>query len=212
MTTDYPPTPWRFRGKFWAGVFKTSSPIELPPGLKPVLNRRWLVVMVIRYLEGTLQYDELAFGVLARWKAYAGLYVPYIWVNDLASLHGGREIWGVPKVMANFVWDEKQENKVSISDHEGPILTLEMGDGGWLPPVWLVMPGMGHVENHWAYGVSRMRAKLRRTNLRMAQWSGRFPWQVSECPMFRIAASQFRAVFPTPKLLPDGVAELARSS
>jgi hypothetical protein len=203
MSTDYPPTPWRFRGKYWAGVFKTSSTIELPAGLKPVLNRRWLVVMLIRYLEGTLHYDELAFGVLAHWKAYVGLYVPYIWVNDLASLRGGREIWGVPKVMADFAWEEKEENKVCISDQEGPILTMEMENGGWLPPVWSMMPGMGHVENHWTYGVSRMYARLRRTNLRIEQWSGRFPWQVSECPMFRIAASEFRATFPAPKLLPE---------
>jgi hypothetical protein len=201
--TDYPPAPWRFRGKFWAGVFKTSSTIELPPGLKPMLNRRWLVVMLIRYLEGTLQYDELAFGVLARWKGYAGLYVPYIWVNDLASLRGGREIWGVPKVMADFAWERNDESRVCISDQEGPILALELADGGWLPPAWLMMSGIGQVANHWAYGVSRMRAGLRRTNLRIAHWSDRFPWQVSDNPLFRIAASEFRAIFPAPKLLAD---------
>jgi hypothetical protein len=202
MGTDYPATPWRFRGKFWAGIFKTSSTIELPAGLKPVLNRRWLVVMLIRYLEGTLQYDELAFGVLARWKGYAGLYVPYIWVNDLKSLHGGREIWGVPKEMADFAWDGQDEHRVCVSDQDGPILTLEMGDGGSLAPAWLVMPGIGHVENHWVYGILRMRGGLRRTNLQIAQWSERFPWQVSECPIFRVAASEFRATFPAPKLLP----------
>lgn len=162
--------------------------------------------MLIRYLEGTLQYDELAFGVLARRKAYAGLYVPYIWVNDIASLHGGRAIWGVPKEMADFTWDGSSRssgNTVRISDREGPILTMEIQDDGWLPPVWATLPGIGHVENHWTFGIPWMSARLRRTILRIVQWSARFPWQVSECPMFRIAASEFRATFPAPKLLPD---------
>ena len=90
----YPAPPWKMKGQLWMGLFKADRPIPLPAGLKSLLDPRSLFVVLVRYLEGTLCYDELAFGTLTRLGAWVGVYVDYIWVTELASVWGGRRLWG----------------------------------------------------------------------------------------------------------------------
>ena len=74
----YPPPPWRLAGEAWVGYFRADRPIPVPRGVHHVFGSRWLVVILARYLDGTLRYDELAFGVAARHGAAVGLFVDRI--------------------------------------------------------------------------------------------------------------------------------------
>ena len=47
-------------------LLQSRCPIEPPVGLTPFLDSRLIVVILVRYLEGTLQYDEFGIGGLAR--------------------------------------------------------------------------------------------------------------------------------------------------
>src|SRR5690348_12427980 len=100
----FPPPPWKCSGQMWTGIFKSTIPRQLPAGFKPVLNPHLFVISLIRYLDGTLRYDELIFGTLAMRGRRYGIHVDEIWVNDTASIWGGRRTWGLPKNPATFTW------------------------------------------------------------------------------------------------------------
>src|SRR5918999_2652283 len=169
---DYPPMPWRMRGTLAMGVFPVVQPPAIPDGARPVFPRS-LIVVLVRYLAGTLSYDELIVGSLARHGRRAGLFVHRIWVNDLASLWGGRRHWGLQKQLAEFGW----------KDH-----TFEVVDGGEilaagsvtprpprLPSVSLPLSGFGRFDDAWLFTTSRLRARWAPARMELTQWSARLP-------------------------------------
>src|SRR3712207_4856461 len=101
----YPPVPWRSRGQLWMGIYDSGTRPALPQGLQALANPNWLVLALVRYLEGTLRYDELVVGALVRRGLRVGGHVHSIWVNDEASLWGGRRMWGVATGLAAFPWN-----------------------------------------------------------------------------------------------------------
>jgi hypothetical protein len=73
----HPPAPWRLHGEL----------IFIPT--------RWGGAMLAHYTGGTLAYHEL---IVFR----PGWVVAHIFVDSEESLHGGREIWKLPKELAEF--------------------------------------------------------------------------------------------------------------
>jgi len=51
---------------------------------------------------GVLQYRELLSAVLIRHRARPGVSIVDIWVESPASRDGGRELWGIPKELAEL--------------------------------------------------------------------------------------------------------------
>ena len=202
VQASYPPAPWRSSGRLWMGLFKTDVPPPLPDGLKRLLNPNWLVVTVVRYLEGTLCYDELVLGGLARRGLRLGMWVYGMWVDDEVSLWGGRRIWGLHKEMADFAWEG---NTVRISDEQGPITTLvvDRSEVGRLPKVWVPTLGLGFLDGQWTYTVASMWGRLARGGLRVSEWSERFPYRPNGEATFSLSAKPFRMTVPPPKILRD---------
>jgi hypothetical protein len=86
------------------GFYDAGTHLALPDGLVPLLNPNWLVLTIARHLEGTC-YNEFIIGALVRRAVRAGIHLHAIWVDEEASLWGGRHIWGIPKERATFVWN-----------------------------------------------------------------------------------------------------------
>jgi hypothetical protein len=128
VPSRYPPAPWRLVGH----VVVVAAPVALEAArslvpaalqLAPVLPGRALrVVLLGLYREGsTLRYAELAgmVGPVIRAGAPAAL-VHAMFVDDVRSRAGGRELWGVPKELASFRW---RPGAVEVSDAAGaPLL------------------------------------------------------------------------------------------
>lgn len=78
----------------------------LPGGLRPLPAERGRAlggILAARYDErATLRYHELIVGVIAADRGRAALWVTHIWVDDERSVAGGREVWGLPKELAEF--------------------------------------------------------------------------------------------------------------
>ena len=197
----YPAPPWKMNGKLWMGMFKTDIPVELPGELKHLGDPHSLIVVLVRYLEGTLRYDELAFGTLTRLGPHIGIYVDYIWVTDLASLWGGRRIWGLQKNLAEFQWDD--DSTVSVSDEQGPIATIQVNDSpASLPWLWTPMPGIGQLdENQWVLTLGTMWARFSGAGLHIQAWSERFGYRPANEPVFGFAAKPFRMRVPAGKVI-----------
>jgi hypothetical protein len=90
----YPPAPWRLSGE-----------LTLIPAL--VRGRSPGGLMLVNYRAGTLTYNELI--VFSGWT-WRGFVVSHIYVDSEASLWGGREIWGLPKQLAEFAPGEVRQD------------------------------------------------------------------------------------------------------
>jgi acetoacetate decarboxylase len=84
----HPPPPWHLFGEL----------ILVPALVEP---RALGGVMLANYTSGTLVYRELI--VFSR-ATVRGMVVSHIYVDDEQSLSGGREIWGLPKELADFTF------------------------------------------------------------------------------------------------------------
>jgi hypothetical protein len=192
---DYPPAPWRMAGQLWMGVFPTDAPIPLPTGLRPLLSPRLAVLTLVRYRSGTMQYDELVIGTLARRGWRVGIWVDHIWVDSLPSVWGGRRIWGLPKNMAEFEWDG---DTVQVSDETGAIATVTVNmTPSSLPAIWMPAPGFGLIEDQLMFTWASLSVRLGRSGFQVKDWSARFPYRLKHStPSVVMAAKPFQMTVP----------------
>lgn len=195
-TAPFPPAPWEMVGVGWAGLFCTNAPVPLPAGRRRLLPPRLAVVALLRYRAGTLAYDELIVGVLARRGLRPGLVVTHIWVDSVASLHGGRQIWGLPKQLATFTW---HGDTVEACDADGRIAAITAGSPlPALPPLPLVVPALGRHDDGDVSFVPRLWACLTWPAFQIDSWSPRFLFRPAARPIVALGARPFRATFPPP--------------
>ncbi len=108
--TGYPPEPWELQGQLHLTVWRVPL-VHLPQlstGLRPVRAGGTALVAtswVIYEPGGVLSYRELLVAVLAHRGGRPLVTITDIWVDSAASLHGGRELWGIPKQRASFQVD-----------------------------------------------------------------------------------------------------------
>lgn len=119
----YPQAPWTLKG--YAAQTLNLIDIDqarshLPPELEivPVLPGKTLGgVYLSHYGAGSaLEYHELiVVSALARYGSNFGIWVSHIYVDNPDSVAGGREIWGLPKELAQFTWEKGTQSRVVVS-------------------------------------------------------------------------------------------------
>lgn len=192
----FPPAPWRMSGECWVGLFQADRDVPCPAAWKPLLSSRMAMVALMRYREGTLQYDELMVGPLVRRGLHMGLWVSHIWVDSVASLWGGRRMWSLPKELATFTWEE---GRVRVADAAGPIATFGVERRAGLGPSLPVpMPGIGGAPGRWTTFVGRMSGRLAPGGLRVEAWSDRFPFLLRGSASFSVRAHPMSLTVPAP--------------
>ncbi len=136
---SYPPEPWALRGQLHTSVFLVplaDVPAELPPGCRPVrLGRRAVVGTAWVSYEpgGVLSYRELMSTVLVRRGARLMPTITHIWVDSAVSRDGGRELWGIPKELAEFDFRDQAYTATAAA---GPIASGTVRPRTWLPGRW----------------------------------------------------------------------------
>ncbi|MFI7543647.1 acetoacetate decarboxylase family protein [Actinoplanes sp. NPDC049599] len=107
----YPPQPWDLRGQLYLSVFAVprsalpALPGPLAAAVRPVpFGRRALVGAAwVRYEPGgVLHYRELLAAVLVHERLRPRVSITDIWVDSVESRDGGRELWGIPKDLADL--------------------------------------------------------------------------------------------------------------
>lgn len=186
----YPPAPWELSGQLWTGLFKLrDGEIPIPAGARPSFGPRWLVLILVRYLGGTLRYDELALGTPVVYQKRRGVWVDRIWVDSEQSLWGGRRLWGLNKEMARFNW---RGNMVSVADAAGHIATLTLNrKPSRLMEIAFRAPGLGQIDGQWVAFQGRFRGRLGRAGLRIEEWADRFLYRPPMKPFVSFAAKPF---------------------
>jgi acetoacetate decarboxylase len=113
---SYPPAPWHLYGT----ALQSLHPIDLATArqfvpldfdLVSVLPGKTIGSLYLSVYEAnsTLQYHELIVApALVRYQGKIGAWISHIYVDNPQSVEGGRNIWGLPKQMADFSWDDRQ--------------------------------------------------------------------------------------------------------
>lgn len=112
---SYPAAPWQLYGTsvqslhlIDTAIAQTFVPADFE--LVSVLPGKTLgSVYLSNYTaNSTLQYHELIVApALVRFAGKVGGWISHIYVDNLDSVAGGRNIWGLPKEMAEFAWSDR---------------------------------------------------------------------------------------------------------
>ena len=104
---SYPPEPWDLQGLGYVALWlvPTRALPALPDGVRPVsvFGRSVVATGFVDYQPGgLLPYHEVLAAPLVRSRWRVGVSITDIWVDSAASKAGGRELWGIPKELADF--------------------------------------------------------------------------------------------------------------
>ncbi|WP_051324016.1 acetoacetate decarboxylase family protein [Candidatus Solirubrobacter pratensis] len=123
----YPPAPWRLHGE-----------VIIVPALRGG-------IVLADYTGGTLAYHELI--------VFSGLVVSRIYVDSPESMRGGREIWRLPKELAEFSYTR---SAVEVRKDGRVLLRARVRRRRGRVP--LVIPGPAIGDGKVSVGWLRMRA------------------------------------------------------
>lgn len=118
----YPPAPWILQGYAVIGCYLINKKLArpfVPTDLEIVSifpGKTLGLVYVSHYGSNSiLEYNELIVApALVTYGGKIGSWISHIYVDNESSVAGGREIWGLPKELANFDW---KDTGVSISQN-----------------------------------------------------------------------------------------------
>jgi hypothetical protein len=109
---SYPPAPWHMVGSLWLTLFKVRDRVGdlRPAGIYGAA--------FVSYEAGSpLTYSEfLVARPISTDKDGRRVSITDIWVDSPASVAGGRELWAIPKGLADFTLE---------SEHKGPFTSTE---------------------------------------------------------------------------------------
>ena len=107
------PAPWatRVQAVLWFHRAAPAAAEQLPPRLRGARTLPLTIGAFIRYLETPVgPYSEvLAAPLLLARAPLPASVVPFIAVDSLPSIHGGRANWALPKTLAAFEWSAPPE-------------------------------------------------------------------------------------------------------
>ena len=122
----YPDAPWRLRGQLWVSLFRVTEDAGRTPGRAPGRPAGLYGAAFVSYEPGSdLTYSEL---LVAR-PVGAGPRVEIldIWVDSPASRAGGRELWAIPKELADFGLDTRHTGPLSRTEWTARVPTGSVG-------------------------------------------------------------------------------------
>ncbi len=134
---SYPAAPWHMVGSLWLTLFKVGRPVDdlRPAGIYGAA--------FVSYEEGSpLTYSEfLVARPISTDKDGRRVSITDIWVDSPASVAGGRELWAIPKDLADFTL---------VSEHQGPFSSTD----------WTVTEGRTPIASATFKDVSRAAVRL----------------------------------------------------
>jgi hypothetical protein len=137
----YPQAPWTLQGY----SLQTLNLIDITAARSLVPSELEIIsvwpgktlggVYVASYGSGsTLEYNELiVVSAITRYANRFGVWISHIYVDNPDSVAGGREIWGLPKELAQFTWQLGERPYVRV--HQGDQLLCSLSYD-WQLPEW----------------------------------------------------------------------------
>lgn len=130
----YPAAPWKLKGY----AVQTLQLVNIEQACQFIPSELEIVsllpgktlggIYISCYESGSLlKYNELiVVPGFVRSRDKIGVWISHIYVDDRNSVAGGREIWGLPKEMANFSWNN---GSVNVSQNNRELCNLRYQKG-----------------------------------------------------------------------------------
>jgi acetoacetate decarboxylase len=141
MTMTYPPAPWHLYGNALQSfhlIDWESAKALVPSDLEivSVLPGKTLGSLYLSAYDSrsTLSYHELiVVAALVRYQGTIGSWVSHIYVDHPESVEGGRNIWGLPKEMADFTWGDRD---IQVAQGNTPLCQAQYGQAELPLSLW----------------------------------------------------------------------------
>jgi acetoacetate decarboxylase len=132
---SYPSAPWHLYGQALQSIHLVdlARAKELVPAdleIVSVLPGKTLGSLYLSVYDANsiLEYHELiVVTALVRYQGKIGSWVSHIYVDNLESVAGGREVWGLPKEMADFTWGDRQ---IQVAQGNRSLCQVQYSQGG----------------------------------------------------------------------------------
>ena len=161
----YPQAPWTLKGYAFIGL----QPIDIDR-VRPLIPSELGIISVWPgktvggvYLSSygpssVLEYNELI--VVAALTSYAGEFggwISHIYVDNPDSVAGGREIWGLPKELAEFKWEG---DRVTVHQENQRLCSLNYSRQGIGWRQWLAASAFSTLESNLVSFKSEFESQL----------------------------------------------------
>lgn len=202
---SYPTAPWTLKGYAIQTVqlldIERSRPL-IPQELEIISiwpGKTVGSVYLSSYKFGsTLEYNELiVVAGMVNYSGNIGAWISHIYVDNPNSVAGGREIWGLPKELAEFTWLTGEESSVTVRQGNREICSLIYTKPSLAFPVSLALPSFSSLasdfllfKGDFASRVGLVSGKLQLptesplTSLNLGQ-----PWLTAYCDDLRFVAN-----------------------
>ena len=143
----YPQAPWTLQGY----AIQTLQPLDID-SVRPLIPSELEIISVwpgktlggvylSHYGSGSvLEYSELiVIAAFVTHKGKFGGWISHIYVDNPDSVAGGREIWGLPKELAEFTWDNGSQ--VTVRQGNKLLCSLNYSQQGFGWRQWLGASG-----------------------------------------------------------------------
>lgn len=215
----YPPEPWHLRGRMYVSVWALRRaelprlPAELARTVRPLTVAGFGLVGAawVRYEPGgVLHYRELLSALLVRAGLRPRVSITHIWVDSAPSRDGGRELWGIPKELAELEIGEAEATvdgiTASARTQAGAIAAAVIRAGRRLPGRWPVGFRMAQLLGG--------RVRTTRAGCRTTVGTAVTTWEIDPAgplahlsgrrPLLTLALPDFRMVFGSAAPTSDG--------
>jgi len=133
VATPYPAAPWTMDGQLWLSLFRLGHDVDArrPAGVYGVA--------LVSYEEPSpLTYSELLVARVVKQPVKA-VTITDIWVDSPASVAGGRELWAIPKELADFRTSRergtvRERTSWSVEVEGRPVVRARFTDASHLAP------------------------------------------------------------------------------
>ena len=196
----YPSEPWDLRGQMYLSVFAVPRSALAQTIVRPLRFGRWALVgaaWVSYEPGGVLQYRELLAAVLTHERGRPRVTITEIWVDSAASRDGGRELWGIPKDLAELAVSPTTASAAGTAE-------AVFSRGVRLPGRWPTAMRL----------VQELNGAVKRTPVRgrAGLQTGRATWQIEPAgplgylsgrrPLLTVALADFRMRFGSEQVSP----------
>lgn len=201
----YPQAPWTLQGY----AFQTLQPLDIDRVRSLVPEELEIIsvwpgktlggVYLSYYGSGSvLEYSELiVIAALVGYRGKFGGWVSHIYVDNPDSVAGGREIWGLPKELAEFTWEKGDQERVTVCQGNRLLCSFNYNRQGFGWRQWLGASGFStngsdlllfpaELESHLGLVSSNLEVPAQSPFASLALGQ---PWLTVHCDQMRLVVS-----------------------
>lgn len=154
---SYPSAPWELKGYAIQTIMQLVDIDKVRPLIPPELKivsiwpgKTLGGVYISSYSAGSvMEYNELIIvAAMVNYSGKLGSWISHIYVDNSDSVAGGREIWGLPKEMAEFTWQKGNPNHVIVRQDDRLLCQLTYSQPSWGLPVPLTGTVFSSLDNN----------------------------------------------------------------